>query len=282
MNEMNYNVIKTLQCTSHVCVEIVADKDNQMYICKTFDWPSRHLAAREIASAHVLGKHPNITPLLHFCYINEPQKCIQLFYKYAAKGDLFDFLKMYKSADLNWIAKVFSDVVKAVDYIHRRDLIHRDIKLENVVLTADGTAQLCDFSLCEWIINPIDSLSPNLQLTNGELEINIDSSLRKHATDIVGTQGCLSPEIAIPSSSGAQKESDIFSLGVLLYEMLTEHNAFAQLSHNEQTDEMKFPRWITGDLRALLSGMLRYDIYSRHTISDILANPWIQKHAKFD
>ena len=93
-------------------------------------------------------------------------------------------------------SKIISQVAQALDYAHEQGLIHRDIKPANILLTSEGDAVLSDFGIARMI-----------------------ESTRQTMTGVVGTPEYMSPE------QGQGKEldlrSDIYALGVVLYEMLT-------------------------------------------------------------
>jgi serine/threonine-protein kinase len=92
---------------------------------------------------------------------------------------------------------VFSQIVSAVAYIHDHDIVHRDIKAANIRLTADGRAKLLDFGIAK------NEFTPQLTQTGF----------------VVGTVEYLAPEQI--NSGKADERSDIWALGILLFEMVT-------------------------------------------------------------
>ena len=106
-----------------------------------------------------------------------------------------------------------SQIADALDAAHRRGVIHRDLKPSNVMLTTDGV-KLLDFGLAK--LRDVDAAEPDAQSTRslGLTEEGV----------ILGTYPYMSPEQVEGQSADAR--SDIFALGIVLYEMVTGRRAF--------------------------------------------------------
>jgi tetratricopeptide (TPR) repeat protein/predicted Ser/Thr protein kinase len=101
--------------------------------------------------------------------------------------------------------ELFCRICDAIHYAHQRGVMHRDLKPSNILIDADGTPRILDFGLA--------------RITDTEL--GIDVSRTAHGR-IQGTLAYMSPEQARGDSAAIDIRSDVYSLGVILYELLTD------------------------------------------------------------
>ena len=149
--------------------------------------------------AHLEGKilkelsHPNI---IHFREVLTDKDYLYIVMDYADGGDLSMKIREQegKFFDENKILDWFTQVCLAIKHIHDRKILHRDIKSQNIFLMKNGQIKLGDFGIAKCLNQTIDK-----------------------AKTYVGTPYYLSPEII--NSQPYDFKSDIWSLGVLLYEM---------------------------------------------------------------
>ncbi len=145
--------------------------------------------ARLQASLH----HPNIAALYDF----QEQGHELLIFMEFVDGESLDDLVSRRAFSINESLEVFASVCEAVGYIHQNGIVHRDIKAQNIKLTAAGKAKLLDFGIAK------AAGSHGLTQTGG----------------VIGTPNYLSPEQL--KGEKATSSADVWALGVLLYEMLT-------------------------------------------------------------
>lgn len=129
----------------------------------------------------------------------EPKTFFMIIMEYCPEGDLkekieSDFLGFTES----WVRTVFAQLLQAVQYLHSKNVIHRDLKSQNVFLMHDGLIRLGDFGLCRHTRNRA-----------------LGSATLTHA----GTDCYMAPEML--SSSKYGKPADMWSVGCVLYELCT-------------------------------------------------------------
>jgi class 3 adenylate cyclase len=126
--------------------------------------------------------------------------------EYFERGDLSSELKA--GMDRARVLQVVRQIARGLDVIHSHGVIHRDLKPENVMLRPDGSVAIADFGVAKSMLQ----------------EDNLDLTQTQHG-EVVGTPYYLSPEQASGREIGPA--SDVYSLGVMMYEMLTGHRPFS-------------------------------------------------------
>ena len=152
---------------------------------------SRKKVFREV---YILKKirHANVIRLLE---VFESAKHLLIVMEYAGGGDLLQYIKKKKKLSETEAKGIFRQIVFGVGHIHARSVLHRDIKLDNMLLDADHCVKICDFGVSKIL----------------------DKSLV--IKEQCGTPAYIAPEVV--SDQGYQGfYADHWSLGVLLYAML--------------------------------------------------------------
>lgn len=145
--------------------------------------------------------HPNIVRLLQAD--ETPEGVGYLVYEFV-DGEMLDERVKRNDYTVEECVEWISTIADALDYAHRRGIIHRDISPRNIMITSDGTAKLLDFGL-----SSIDE------------EFHTDVS-----NCVLGTLLFISPELASGKPHWATSHADIFSLGSVLYYALTQKPPF--------------------------------------------------------
>ena len=157
------------------------------------------LEARTIARL----QHPHILPLYDY---GDENDVLYLVMAYADGGSVSDRIRR-GPMPLSEIQRIFQQVAEALDYAHRQNVIHRDIKPDNILLDREGHVLLSDFGIVKIIEESEKTI--NLTATGG----------------LVGTPSYMSPEQA--QGLPVNDRTDIYSLGIVIYEMLAGKQPFS-------------------------------------------------------
>uniref|UniRef100_A0A7N6A9Z7 non-specific serine/threonine protein kinase n=1 Tax=Anabas testudineus TaxID=64144 RepID=A0A7N6A9Z7_ANATE len=132
-----------------------------------------------------------------------------------------------------------AEIVSALEYLHSRDVVYRDLKLENLMLDKDGHIKITDFGLCKEGITPEATMKT-----------------------FCGTPEYLAPEVLEDNDYG--RAVDWWGLGVVMYEMMCGRLPFYNQDHERLfelilMEEIRFPRNLSPEAKSLLAGLLKKD-----------------------
>ncbi|HXQ01951.1 MAG TPA: serine/threonine-protein kinase, partial [Candidatus Udaeobacter sp.] len=151
---------------------------------------------REALAAASLD-HPNILPIYE---VGEDEDGLPFFsMKFAAGGSLRDAAPSLRSEPLRSVA-LMAKVARAVHYAHAQGILHRDLKPGNILLDGRGEPLVSDFGLAKWL----------------DMGSNVT-----HTLTIFGTPGYVAPEQAEGSTRSLRPGTDVYSLGAILFDLLT-------------------------------------------------------------
>jgi TolB-like protein/tRNA A-37 threonylcarbamoyl transferase component Bud32/Flp pilus assembly protein TadD len=186
---------------------------------------------RREAQAAASLDHPNILPIYEVSECDDGLPFFSM--KFAGGGSLLDAAPALRNEPRRSVALV-AKVARAVQYAHGQGILHRDLKPGNVLLDGRGEPLVSDFGLAKWL----DS-----------------SSHLTRTLTIFGTPGYIAPEQVNGSSAGLGPASDIYSLGAILFDLLTGRPPFLgehALKVIQQAGEKPAPK-----LRTLVPGLDR-------------------------
>ena len=199
-------------------------------------------------------QHPRVMRL--HAYFHD-EKRVYLVMEYAPKGELFKRLQTEKRLGEAQTARWVRQLAEALQFLHKHQIIHRDVKPENLLLDANDDMKVADFG---WS--------------------TVTASKRQ---TFCGTLDYLAPEMLTESYD---HRVDIWSLGVLMYECLVGATPFEAEDVDAtqakiRDGELTFPASakLGDDAQALLRGLLQKEPDARATLADVLAHPFVTKHA---
>jgi len=215
-----------------------------------------HQLRREIEIQSHL-RHPNILRLYGYFYDDSR---VYMILEYASKGELYGTLKSVGKFDDIQAATYIYQLADALSYCHSKKVIHRDIKPENLLLGVYGELKIADFG---W-------------------SVHAPSSRR---TTICGTLDYLPPEMI--EDRPHDEKVDLWSLGVLCYELLVGKPPFETPTHDGTYQkilkcEYKFPPNLLPEACDLISKLLKKNPNERLSLESVMKHHWILKYAKLD
>lgn len=220
---------------------------------------------REIEVLRTL-KHPNIVRLYD---VIETDKYIGIILEYASGGELFDHILAHRYLKEKDAAKLFSQLISGVWYIHQKKIVHRDLKLENLLLDRQRNVIITDFGFA----NRFEHRADDLMQTS------------------CGSPCYAAPELVISEGLYVGSAVDIWSCGVILYAMLAGYLPFDDDPANPDGDNinllykyivntpLSFPDYVSAEARDLLSMMLVPDPTRRADLRSIMAHPWLSTYS---
>ena len=200
--------------------------------------------------------HPNILPIL---YVNETPSDFDLVLEYASGGSLFHYIRRKKFLTEPLAFSLFIQVINAIYFLHKNNFIHRDIKPENILLFDNNIIKLCDFGWC-------------VRLEEGQ-----------QRGTFCGTTEYMSPELV--NHEEYSKEIDVWSLGILLYEMVHGYSPFRpdkpnfnakDVMQNIRLHKLKFNKNISEECKQLIYHLLDEDPNKRFKVEDIFYSDFVK------
>jgi serine/threonine-protein kinase len=190
---------------------------------------------REAQSAGILS-HPNIVTV-HDVVEASPEGATFIAMEYVRGVDLKDLLRRGERLTLGRVADIVEEVAEALDYAHSRGVVHRDVKPANIILTEEGRVKITDFGIAR-----------------------LNTSNLTQEGQLLGTPNYMAPEQILGHE--VDHRADVFSLGVVLFELLTRHKPFAgdnltMVSHRIAFDDYTPPRELGAELPPDVEAVLR-------------------------
>ncbi|KAF9223139.1 Pkinase-domain-containing protein [Gyrodon lividus] len=195
--------------------------------------------------------HPHVTQMYE---VIATESHIWIVTELCSGGELFDYLAEKGRLSEDETRIIFGQLCLAVAYLHDKGVVHRDLKLENVLLDERCRVKLGDFGFTR------------------EYEKGV------YMETFCGTTGYAAPEV-LQGKRYLGAEVDVWSMGVILYCLLTGTLPFddddeAIMKKKVIKGEYEDPEWLSQEARDLIRNILQSDPSQRLTISQILASSW--------
>ena len=224
--------------------------------------------------------HKNITKILEVFHDEEYMLIIM---EYINGENLFSFVKKRRKLSEKLAKFLFRQIILGIEHIHSKNVVHRDIKLENIMIDFNNTIKICDFGI-------------------GKVLKSEDELLY----DKCGTPMYMAPEIILSNENDGYKgfPVDIWSSGITLYIMLSGTLPFNLKSKNNKKENISLngnkrynntylqnqiisvkPREIENiseEAKDLLKGILNKNPEKRLTCNQILNHPWLKNAKNLD
>ena len=216
--------------------------------------------------------HPNITKILeHF----ETEKYYLIIMEYINGGNLFSFVKKRRKLSEKTAKFLFRQIIQGIKYIHSKNIVHRDIKLENILIDVNNNIKICDFGI-------------------GKILDNKNKKLH----DQCGTPMYMAPEILLSTKEKGYDAFpvDLWSAGIALYIMLSGTLPFSihdedisSINNNNEkknfalqyaiiNHEPKKIENISSEAKNLLFGLLNKNPKKRLNCDEVLNHPWLKNN----
>jgi serine/threonine protein kinase len=215
---------------------------------------SKEIRTVREASISLLLHHPYICGMRDFLV---HQNHYYMVFEYIDGGQMLDYIIAHGRLRERAARKFARQIGSALDYCHHNNIVHRDLKIENILISNSGNIKIIDFGLS-----------------------NLYSPLR-HLSTFCGSLYFAAPEL-LNAKLYTGPEVDVWSFGIVLYVLVCGKVPFDDQSMPALHAKIKrglaeYPAWLSNDCKSLLQRMLNTNPQERATLAEVLAHPWMTK-----
>ncbi|KAL8693021.1 MAG: hypothetical protein Q9218_002078 [Villophora microphyllina] len=248
---------KNLETGEQVAVKIVprqsTDEHHSNRDRERADHSKEIRTAREAAIVTLLN-HPYICAMRDVVRTNYHW---YMLFEYVNGGQMLDYIISHGRLKEKQARKFGRQIASALDYCHRNSIVHRDLKIENILISKTGDIKIIDFGLS-------NLFSPKAQLKT------FCGSLYFAAPELLQARQYTGPEV------------DVWSFGIVLYVLVCgkvpfDDQSMPQLHAKIKKGVVDYPAWLSHECKHLISRMLVTDPRQRASLAEILNHPWITK-----
>ena len=251
--------------------------DEKMFVVKTVSKGQlSEIVWKRLKNESIILNALNYVHIISIVETFEKNDEIKMVLELCKGGSLLDKLSECQKNHFDEIqtCHIINKIAKALNYMHKKNIVHRDLKPENILFTEDGTLKVADFGLSYY-----KDIDDNYSKIDSQTDILMESQC--------GTPYYIAPEIIETNKAKYSKAVDLWSLGVVLFVMLSGNQPFGDDSGTKiferiRNSEYKFksPVWntISDDAKDLITKLLCVEVNKRYTAEQVLQHSWLQKN----
>ena len=175
-------------------------------------------------------QHPGVVPVYETGYIGDKDF---FFSMKKVEGETFRDIQNTDPSERQFdkLFEIFFTVCETMAFAHDKGITHRDLKPENIMIEKYGSILIMDWGLAKDMNDGFDDSFKKDEEINNRFDINESIELTMTG-EISGTPSYMSPEQALGMMNKLNQRSDVFSLGVILYEIIAGYNPFSKDKSN--------------------------------------------------
>ncbi|WVR03365.1 hypothetical protein IAU60_000356 [Kwoniella sp. DSM 27419] len=211
---------------------------------------------RTIREAHIslLLHHPFICGMREFITHTNHHYMV---FEFIDGGQMLDYIISHGRLRERAARKFARQIGSALDYCHRNSIVHRDLKIENILISKNGNIKIIDFGLS-------NLYAPDRHLST------FCGSLYFAAPELLNAKAYTGPEV------------DVWSFGIVLYVLVCgkvpfDDQSMPALHAKIKRGQCEYPAWLSADCKSLLTRMLNINPADRATLTEVLSHPFLTK-----
>lgn len=220
-------------------------------------------AAKDASKETRTTREGSLCMLLHHPYICGMKSMIlyphhyYMVTEYVNGGQMLDYIISHGRLRERSARKFARQIGSALEYSHANSIVHRDLKIENILISKTGNIKIIDFGLSN-LYSPVSHLS------------TFCGSLYFAAPELLNAKPYTGPEV------------DIWSFGIVLYVLVCgkvpfDDQSMPALHAKIKRGQVEYPNWLSAECKHLLSRMLVTVPANRANMTEVLSHPWMTK-----
>ena len=286
MNNDNLTLIKLIRNSPFGDIYLTSKKESSMqYITKVIEKASinkeelKKYIDSEISILKEIN-HPNIVNLIE---VKETEEKLYIVHEYCNGGELYNFLEKYREKNKKGLTEeavqhIMRQLLKAMEYLSNKEIIHRDLKLENIFINYEDENDRKNDNIMKATIKLFD-FGFAKHLKKGDL-----------THSIIGNPLNMSPIILnkllqnpLYKGKGYDEKEDVWSIGSICYDLLTGESAFDSENIDELSQKINegsyyLPITLSKEAISFLRSMLKFDSNKRLSYGELINHQFLKKN----